>query len=118
MRGVQGRERSPVSGAGVSLAGSVATADSRAKCVTYGRTLLHKAARKGNVDEVHILLTMIRASAVDDDGSTALHDAVLGGDDLIAAEVSLPSPYLDTHLNVTAASSSIQYTLTRSTPIP
>jgi len=83
----QGRERSPVGGG--SLAGSIATFDGRGKCVTYGRTLLHKAARKGNVDEVRRLLATIRASAVDDEGSTALHDAVLGGDDLKAAEVGL-----------------------------
>jgi len=79
------------------VAGSIATFDGKGKCVTYGRTLLHKAARKGNVDEVTRLLTLgtIKASAVDDDGSTALHDAVLGGDDVKAAEVSLPSsrPY-------------------------
>jgi len=55
--------------------------------MTYGRTLLHKAARKGNVDEVRRLLASVKASAVDDDGSTALHDAVLGGDDATAAEV-------------------------------
>ena len=60
--------------------------------MTYGRTLLHKAARKGNVDEVRRLLATIKVSAVDDDGSTALHDAVLGGDDMKAAEVSLPRP--------------------------
>lgn len=58
--------------------------------MTYGRTLIHKAARKGNVDEVRRLLATIKVSAVDDDGSTALHDAVLGGDDLKAAEVSQP----------------------------
>ena len=70
-----------------SLAGSIATFDGKVKCVTYGRTLLHKAARKGNVDEVRRLLATIRASAADDDGSTALHDAVLSGDDHKAAEV-------------------------------
>jgi len=79
-----------VSGGAVSLSGSVATFDGRGKCMTYGRTLLHKAARKGNVDEVRRLLATaaIKASAVDDDGATALHDAVLGGDDHTAAEVS------------------------------
>ena len=72
----------------MSLAGSTATFDGKGKCMTYGRTLLHKAARKGNVDEVRRLLVTIKASAVDDDGSTALQDAVLGGDDRKAAEVS------------------------------
>jgi len=84
---VKGREKSPVSGAG-SVAGSIATFDGRVKCVTYGRTLLHKAARKGHVDEVRRLLATIKASAVDDDGSTALHDAVLSGNDQKAAEVT------------------------------
>ena len=83
---VEGRERSPTSvGGASSLAGSL---DGKGKYVTYGRTLLHKAARKGNVDEVRRLLSTIRASAVDDNGSTALHDAVLGSDDLKAAVVS------------------------------
>ena len=94
----------PSSGAVVSLAGS----DGREKSTTYGRTLLHKAARKGDVDEVRRLLATIKASAVDDDGSTALHDAVLGGDDLKAAEVSQPSPRLDAYFNATPASPSIQ----------
>jgi len=69
----------------------MATFDGRVKCVTYGRTLLHKAARKGHVDEVRRLLSTdgIRAAATDDDGATALHDAVLGGDDHNAAEVCL-----------------------------
>jgi len=65
--------------------------DGKGKGATYGRTLLHKAARKGNVDEVRRLLVSvptIRASAVDNDGSTALHDAVLCGDDVKAAAVS------------------------------
>jgi len=81
---VQGREASPA-----SFAGSIATFDGKVKCVTYGRTLLHKAARKGHVDEVRRLLAVagVRASAADDDGSTALHDAVLNGDDRKAAEV-------------------------------
>lgn len=88
--GVQSREKSPASGTGaVSLSGSIlAPFDGKGRGAAYGRTPLHKAARKGNVDEVRRHLQTIKVSEVDDDGSTALHDAVLSGDDVKAAEVS------------------------------
>lgn len=43
---------------------------------SQGRTELHKAARRGNIDDVRAAIESgLRTTAVDDDGATPLHDA-------------------------------------------
>lgn len=57
------------------MSGASAAFESKGKCVTYGRTELHKAARKGRLAEVKIHLATTKPTVADDAGSTPLHDA-------------------------------------------
>lgn len=55
---------------------------------SQGRTELHKAARKGNVEDVRAAINSgSRVTAVDDDGATSLHDAA-NCDEASAEEVN------------------------------